>query len=129
MLAWVAWQSWAVPQASQPAGFLTMKPSWLQIDYMSEDDARWIFQQLIVAVDYCHRLGIANRDIKVLCLHAATWRACMLLFTSSGHGWTRSATEAECRVADCSACRHHLLHAQVMLSTLVYCSLSRVQRC
>jgi serine/threonine protein kinase len=38
---------------------------WLQIDYMSEDDARWIFQQLIVAVDYCHRLGIANRDIKV----------------------------------------------------------------
>lgn len=36
-----------------------------QVDYMSEDDARWIFQQLIVAVDYCHRLGIANRDIKV----------------------------------------------------------------
>jgi serine/threonine-protein kinase SRK2 len=35
------------------------------IDYMSEDDARWIFQQLIVAVDYCHRLGIANRDIKL----------------------------------------------------------------
>ncbi len=32
---------------------------------MSEDDARWIFQQLIIAVDYCHRLGIANRDIKV----------------------------------------------------------------
>ena len=36
---------------------------------MSEDDARWIFQQLIVAVDYCHRLGIANRDIKVHCMH------------------------------------------------------------
>jgi len=35
------------------------------VDYMSEDDARWIFQQLIVAVDYCHRLGIANRDIKL----------------------------------------------------------------
>ena len=31
-----------------------------------EADARRVFQQMIVAVDYCHRLGIANRDIKVL---------------------------------------------------------------
>ena len=30
-----------------------------------EADARLLFQQLIVAVDYIHRLGIANRDIKV----------------------------------------------------------------
>ena len=30
-----------------------------------ESDARWLFQQLLIAVDYCHRLGIANRDIKV----------------------------------------------------------------
>lgn len=30
-----------------------------------ESDARWVFQQLLVAVDYCHRLGIANRDIKL----------------------------------------------------------------
>lgn len=32
---------------------------------ISEDDSRWLFQQLIIAVDYCHKLGIANRDIKV----------------------------------------------------------------
>ena len=32
---------------------------------IAEADARWLFQQLIIAVDYCHRLGIANRDIKV----------------------------------------------------------------
>ena len=32
---------------------------------ISEADSRWLFQQLIIAVDYCHRLGIANRDIKV----------------------------------------------------------------
>lgn len=30
-----------------------------------ETDARWFFQQFIIAVDYCHRLGIANRDIKL----------------------------------------------------------------
>ncbi len=30
-----------------------------------EADARLLFQQLMVAVDYIHRLGIANRDIKV----------------------------------------------------------------
>ena len=30
-----------------------------------EAQARVLFQQLMVAVDYCHSLGIANRDIKV----------------------------------------------------------------
>ena len=30
-----------------------------------EADARLLFQQLIVAMDYCHRLGIVNRDVKV----------------------------------------------------------------
>ena len=33
---------------------------------LPEAQARWLFQQLIVAVEYCHRLGIANRDIKVI---------------------------------------------------------------
>lgn len=32
---------------------------------MREDLARWIFQQLIFGLDYCHRKGIANRDIKL----------------------------------------------------------------
>jgi len=32
---------------------------------MPEADARWLFQQLLVAVEYCHLLGIANRDVKV----------------------------------------------------------------
>jgi serine/threonine protein kinase len=34
--------------------------------YVPEEDARLLFQQLIVAVDYCHRIGVINRDIKVL---------------------------------------------------------------
>ncbi len=32
---------------------------------MQEDDARWFFQQLIVGLDYCHRMGVVNRDIKL----------------------------------------------------------------
>ena len=32
---------------------------------LQEAEARGIFQQLILAVDYCHRMGVANRDIKL----------------------------------------------------------------
>ena len=32
---------------------------------MQEEDARWFFQQLIVGLDYCHRMGVVNRDIKL----------------------------------------------------------------
>eukprot|EP00210_Caulerpa_lentillifera_P008396 g8008.t1 len=32
---------------------------------LREDEARWFFQQLIVAIDYCHRMRVANRDIKL----------------------------------------------------------------
>lgn len=30
-----------------------------------EPQARWLFQQLIIAIDYCHRKGIVNRDLKL----------------------------------------------------------------
>lgn len=38
---------------------------------LKESMARWFFQQLILAVDYTHRRGVANRDIKLenLLLH------------------------------------------------------------
>eukprot|EP01025_Chloroclados_australasicus_P017921 TRINITY_DN1920_c0_g1_i4.p2 TRINITY_DN1920_c0_g1~~TRINITY_DN1920_c0_g1_i4.p2 ORF type:complete len:401 (-),score=37.36 TRINITY_DN1920_c0_g1_i4:292-1338(-) len=32
---------------------------------LDEKQARWFFQQLIIAVDYCHRRGVAIRDIKL----------------------------------------------------------------
>ena len=32
---------------------------------LKEAVARWFFQQLIIGVDYCHKRGIANRDIKL----------------------------------------------------------------
>jgi len=28
---------------------------------LREDEARWFFQQLVVAMDYCHRMGVVNR--------------------------------------------------------------------
>lgn len=30
-----------------------------------EAEARVVFQQLVLAVDYCHKMGVANRDIKL----------------------------------------------------------------
>lgn len=35
------------------------------VNGLSEDDARWLFQQLVVSLDMVHRLGIVNRDIKL----------------------------------------------------------------
>ncbi|KAI7844334.1 hypothetical protein COHA_002132 [Chlorella ohadii] len=32
---------------------------------LPEDEARWFFQQLMIAVDYCHRMGVSSRDIKL----------------------------------------------------------------
>lgn len=32
---------------------------------LPEHQARWLFQQLILAVDYCHSAGVSNRDIKL----------------------------------------------------------------
>ena len=48
---------------------------------MPEADARWLFQQLLVAVEYCHLLGIANRDVKVLLLPHPSL---MMIFDSCG---------------------------------------------
>ena len=88
---------------------LTSRPLCMQIDYMSEDDARWIFQQLIIAVDYCHRLGIANRDIKV--------RACACsikhkLWPNSEHSCMQPPT----------ACRHVCMRPSRLLVELAQTS-------
>eukprot|EP00983_Pelagomonas_calceolata_P088209 1157151-Pelagomonas_calceolata.AAC.10 len=32
---------------------------------MLEPAARWFFQQLVIGLDYCHRKGVVNRDIKL----------------------------------------------------------------
>jgi len=38
---------------------------WQQGQALPEDVARLFFQQIMVAVDYSHRMGVANRDIKL----------------------------------------------------------------
>ncbi len=32
---------------------------------LQEAQARWFFQQLILAMDFCHKMSISNRDIKL----------------------------------------------------------------
>ncbi len=32
---------------------------------MQEHEARWFFQQLIIALDYAHRMNVVSRDIKL----------------------------------------------------------------
>ena len=53
-----------------------------QVTGMPEDEARYIFQQLLVAIDYCHRLGIGNRDIKACC-RAACCLHSLILYQSA----------------------------------------------
>jgi serine/threonine protein kinase len=36
----------------------------VQVGKLSEEQARFYFQQLIDGVDYCHKLGICHRDLK-----------------------------------------------------------------
>lgn len=31
---------------------------------MGENEAQWIFRQVVSAIEYCHREGIAHRDLK-----------------------------------------------------------------
>ncbi|KAF6250539.1 kinase-like domain-containing protein [Scenedesmus sp. NREL 46B-D3] len=44
---------------------------------LPEKDARWFFQQMMIAVDYCHKKGVTNRDIKLenILLHHMQGRA------------------------------------------------------
>jgi serine/threonine-protein kinase SRK2 len=32
---------------------------------LEESAARWVFQQLVIGLDFCHRKGVANRDLKL----------------------------------------------------------------
>lgn len=59
---------------------------------MPEPLARRLFMQLILGLDYCHKLGIPNRDIKLVraCMRVArgAWREA---HGGRGANWQRAA--------------------------------------
>ena len=64
---------------------------------ISEDLARWFFQQLIFGLDYCHRMGVANRDIKLenTLLDESAWPLVKICdFGYSKHDITDSAPKS-----------------------------------
>jgi serine/threonine protein kinase len=40
---------------------------------LSEDKARWLFQQLIFAIDYCHRKGVLRRAFCTELMYVSCW--------------------------------------------------------
>ena len=44
---------------------VTARVAFVQGQALPEDVARLFFQQIVVAIDYSHRMGVANRDIKL----------------------------------------------------------------
>ncbi|KAK9805164.1 hypothetical protein WJX72_003078 [[Myrmecia] bisecta] len=70
---------------------------------LRENMARWFFQQAVVALDFCHAMGIANRDIKLEnCLlvsnpNAADWPLLKLCdFGFSKDEYTDSLCKTAC---------------------------------
>lgn len=53
---------------------------------LKEPAARWFFQQLIIGLDYCHRRGVVNRDIKLVRPSTDCKRG----------GWSTRVVEAGC---------------------------------
>ena len=76
----------------------------LQGTSVPEKEARRIFQQMVIAVHYCHRLGIANRDIKV--------RSYRLLASR----WASLQSLRLCCRNDRSASEFHHMHQHRMCS-------------
>jgi serine/threonine-protein kinase SRK2 len=76
---------------------------------LKETQARWFFQQLILALDYCHRRGVANRDIKLEnCLLQNEEGLPHPLLKICDFGYSkadfRSAAKSQVRGADGQAC-------------------------
>ena len=81
--------------------WLIRHPHAAQQRGMPEADARWLFQQLLVAVEYCHLLGIANRDVKVPLLP----HLCLLM-TPCTRWVARDEPTSTALAPMCRACSH-----------------------
>ena len=62
-------KSLAIVMEYAPGGdlfeYVLTNKSLVSCQGLAEDTARWFFQQMMVALDFCHELGIANRDVKL----------------------------------------------------------------
>ena len=68
---------------------------------IDEDTARWLYQQLILAVDYCHKVHISSRDIKLenaLLDSAEPGRRPLLKLCDFSYSINEDASEARTRV-------------------------------
>lgn len=54
----------------------------VQVGKLSEEQARFYFQQLVEGVEYCHKLGVCHRDLKPEVSVFTTWFACEELFVN-----------------------------------------------
>ena len=64
---------------------------------LTEDEARWFFQQLVLGLDYCHRMGVVNRDIKLenALLDSSEWPVLKICdFGFSKHEMLNSAPDS-----------------------------------
>ena len=60
---------------------------------LKEAAARWFFQQLVIGLDYCHRRGVVNRDIKVCGVALFVCLVCVCLGAFSGVGPNNNKTK------------------------------------
>ena len=76
-----------------------------------EDEARWFFQQFIIGLDYCHKMGIANRDIKVRpaaymhhCAMSSAWCHLPLSSSESAPAHTPADLQTSCPCSSTTCC-------------------------
>ena len=59
---------------------------------LDENSARWFFQQLMVSVDFCHRMGVVNRDIKLENILLSSTKDCKKILKLSDFGFSKDTT-------------------------------------
>ncbi|KAK9789929.1 hypothetical protein WJX73_007909 [Symbiochloris irregularis] len=60
---------------------------------LPEDEARRFFQQLVIGIDYCHKMGVVNRDVK---LENALLDASHTLLKITDFGYAKTSNDSNC---------------------------------
>jgi hypothetical protein len=62
----------------------------VQVQRLDEADARWFFQQLVIGLDYCHRMGVVNRVVVVVQVQQLPGPGCLIDHDAVGWHSSRS---------------------------------------